>query len=95
MFKYLVSTVVFVASCSPAMAQQPNCASSSDVYDIMSQRFGEVRQTIGVTQGGALVEQWANEATGSWTIVVTDPTSRLTCIVADGVGFDYVSPPNV
>lgn len=92
MIKYIAAAMIVA---TPVMAQETQCASTNDAYDVMSHRFGEDRQTIGVTQGGALVEQWANEQTGSWTIVVSDPVSRVTCIVAEGVGFDYVSPPNL
>lgn len=93
MIKYVLAAMMIATA--PAGAQEPNCAATNDVYGVMTEKYGEDRQTIGVTDSMMLVEQWANERTGTWTIIVTDPYNKVTCIVAEGTGFDYVSPPNV
>lgn len=75
----------------PATAQtsQRNCAAREAVLDRLATSFGEARQSIGLAQNNAVVETFASEETGSWTITVTLP-SGLTCLVASGQAFERV-----
>lgn len=66
----------------PATAQ-----SACDAYDALaktlSERYGEVRQTMAHDGGGNLIEQWANPETGTWTATLTTQ-GGISCIVAAG-----------
>ena len=68
----------------PVAAEGANCGPRDTVIERLAARFGETRRAIGMAGGGGRVmEVFASEATGSWTITVTLPDGR-TCLVASG-----------
>jgi hypothetical protein len=73
----------------PVMAQ-PNCAPRDIVVERLAEKFGETRQSLGIGAQGAVVEVFASDETGSWTITVTNPHG-LTCLVASGQSFEATS----
>lgn len=85
-----LATALAVLFALPAMAQQ-NCAARSEVLSVLAQKYGETRQSVGMLQGGVF-ELFANTETGTWTVITTSPQG-LTCIRAEGEGFENVSEP--
>lgn len=71
------------SSTDPALPQDTNCAPREKVVARLAERFGEARQSRGLSSGQALVELFASPETGTWTIVVTRPDG-LTCLLAAG-----------
>lgn len=71
-------------------AQTRNCAPRDVVLERLADRFGETRQSIRLAGQGQLVEVFASDATGSWTITVTLP-SGITCLVASGQSFERLA----
>ena len=65
----------------PAFAQQV-CGLHTDIVKNLAKVHSEVPQAIGISSEGALLEILVS-STGTWTILVTDP-SRRTCLVATG-----------
>ena len=81
-----------LAAALPAAAQQqPRCAPRAQVLDVIESRYRESRRAIGLTGSQTVMELYASEATGSWTLVVTLP-SGLSCLVASGQGFEPEAP---
>ncbi|EEE38117.1 hypothetical protein RKLH11_1958 [Rhodobacteraceae bacterium KLH11] len=77
-------------------AQPRQCARRADVVQRLAEVYGETRRSIGIARQGAVMEMFASEATGSWTITVTLPEG-LTCLVASGHTFEALTealPPN-
>ena len=75
---------------------QPQCAPRAVVLDRLASGFGETRQSVGLAQGNQVVEVFASQDTGSWTITVTLPNGT-TCLVAAGQAFERVTealPPD-
>ena len=72
-----------------AMAQGNNCANRDMVIDRLSTKYGESRQSIGLAPQGRVVEVFASDETGTWTITVTMPNG-VTCLVASGQSFETV-----
>ena len=66
------------------------CGPREAVIARLADRFGETRQSIGLGTNNALVEVFASEATGSWTITVT-MANGVTCLVATGNAFERVT----
>ena len=64
-------------------AQQRNCGPREVVVDRLADGYGETRQSMGLGANNAVIEVFASEETGSWTITVTTPNG-LTCLVASG-----------
>jgi len=60
----------------------------------LAEAYGETRQSMGLGAGNAVVEVFASDASGTWTITVTAP-GGITCLVAAGQAFEAVaeSPP--
>lgn len=80
-----------VLMAGPAVAQSgPNCAPRDMVVDRLATKYGETRQSMGLGANNAVVEVYASETSGSWTIIVTS-ANGLTCLVASGQAFEELA----
>lgn len=68
-------------------AAAANCAPRDVVVDRLAERYGESRQSMGLGSNNAVVEVFASEETGTWTITVTS-VNGLTCMVASGQSYE-------
>ncbi|MDA7966097.1 hypothetical protein [Ruegeria sp.] len=76
--------------------QARNCAPRDDVVKQLAETYGETRRGIGIARQGAVMEIYASDQTGSWTITVTMPDG-MTCLVASGQSYEAMAealPPN-
>ncbi|MEL6887768.1 MAG: hypothetical protein AAFO86_03575 [Pseudomonadota bacterium] len=67
--------------------QQRNCGPRDIVVMRLAEGYGETRQSMGLGANNAVIEVFASEETGSWTITVTTPNG-MTCLVASGQAFE-------
>lgn len=77
-------------------AQSTNCAPRADVIARLNETYGESRRGIGMARQGAVMEVFASDDTGTWTITVTLPNG-LTCLMAAGDAYETLTealPPN-
>jgi hypothetical protein len=82
------AAALYVASVSDAAAQNArNCAPREAVVDRLAEGYGETRKSMGLGANNSVVEVFASEETGTWTITVTTPNG-LTCLVASGQSFE-------
>ncbi|TCK99780.1 hypothetical protein BXY66_3484 [Shimia isoporae] len=90
MFKRLISGAVLfgmAAAAPPVSAQGLHCADRNRVVERLANKYSEVL-TAGGLQGATtnqttLVEVWASEKTGTFTVILTNPQG-VSCIVAAG-----------
>ncbi|MBM9594813.1 hypothetical protein JM664_09900 [Rhodobacteraceae bacterium MCCB 386] len=76
-----------------ALSQETTtCAPREIVLQKLSDRWGEIRQSVGLGRGNRIVEVFASGDTGTWTILATSP-SGLSCVVAVGTAFEALSEP--
>lgn len=75
---------------SVSAQQSRNCAPRAMVVERLADKYGESRQSIGIGAQGAVVEVFASQDTGSWTITVTS-TNGMTCLVASGQSFETLA----
>jgi hypothetical protein len=75
---------------APAAAQSRNCAPRDAVVKRLAEKYGESRQSIGMGQQGMVMETFASDETGSWTITVTTPNG-MTCLVASGQSYEVLA----
>lgn len=88
-----LAAAVSVCMSAPAMAQQQqNCGARETVVDRLSSKYGESRQSIGMAPKGRVVEVFASQETGTWTITVTTPNG-MTCLVASGQSYENLDEP--
>ena len=86
-----VSTAIVMTVASYAQAQGTrNCAPRAAVVEHLAQGYGETRQSIGLGSNNAVVEVFASDETGTWSITITSP-GGLTCLVASGRSFENVA----
>ncbi len=67
-----------------------NCGPRDMVVQRLAEGFGESRRAIGLGAQGAVVELFASDSSGSWTITVTFPNGS-TCLVASGQAFEALA----
>ena len=82
MCSVLMSALVLLASTLAAYAAQPRCAPRELALSKLSETYGEERQIMGLNPQG-VVEVFASDESGTWTITVTTPQGMM-CIVAAG-----------
>lgn len=82
----LAALAVCLAVPAPA---QTSCAPRENVVKRLAEGYGESRQAMGLGGNNAVMEVFASEETGSWTITVTLPNG-MTCLLASGQSFENV-----
>ena len=86
-----ICAAVAVLMAGPALAQSgANCAPREMVVDRLATKYGETRQSMGLGANNAVVEVFASDNSGSWTITVTS-ANGLTCLVASGQAFEELA----
>jgi hypothetical protein len=75
-----------------AQAAPARCAAHTAVVERLADIYGERRQAMGVASGNTVIEVYASDESGSWSITMTQPGGP-TCLVAAGQGFRLAEPP--
>ena len=81
----MIGAALGVTLAGPAAAA--NCAPRDTVVERLASKYGESRQSMGLGANNAVVEVFASEETGTWTITVTS-VHGVTCLVASGQAFE-------
>jgi hypothetical protein len=82
-----VGAMILAGTHAFGQTQPRNCAERASVVERLANGFGETRQSIGLGANNAVVEVFASDETGTWTITVTSPLG-VTCLVASGQAFE-------
>ncbi|SHJ42132.1 hypothetical protein SAMN05444404_2037 [Ruegeria lacuscaerulensis ITI-1157] len=96
LFQMTMGLGIMVLAAQQVQAQTPNCAPRPDVLQRLAETYGETRRGIGMARQGTVMEVFASDETGTWTIIVTLPNG-LTCLVAAGEAYETLAealPPN-
>lgn len=96
MFKRLLTAALLFAMAAAAPpAQAANCAMRDVVTERLAQKYSE-RLTAGglhvARARSAMVEVWASEETGTFTVMLTSPTG-IACIIATGTDWFEAARP--
>lgn len=89
-FGFAVLILVTQQGYAQTAAPGAQCADRAKVVDHLATKYGETRRSIGLAANNAVMEVYASDATGSWTITVTMP-SGVTCLVASGQGYEAMA----
>jgi len=81
---------VLVLMTGPALAQPANCAPHDAVIERLAASYGETRHSMGIGVNNAVIEVFASDKSGSWTITVTG-TNGITCLVASGQAYEAMA----
>jgi len=83
-----IAALLGLAFAAPAAAAEGrSCAQREKVVARLAERFGETLQSIGLQSERGVVEIYASEATGTWTILLTGPDGAA-CLVAAGEAWE-------
>lgn len=82
--------VAYLVATSDVAAQSRNCAPRSAVIERLAETYGETRQSMGLGANNSIVEVFASNETGTWSITVTTPGGP-TCLVAAGQAFERLT----
>lgn len=97
MKKLILATGLILSSCaSVAMAQSNNCGPRDVVVAHLGTKYQEVVQVSGIASATSFMEVYANKETETWTVVVTNISTGISCLVIAGDNFyveDNVLPP--
>ncbi len=95
LFKMTMGLGIMALAAQQVHAQ--NCAPREDIIQRLAETYGETRRGIGIARQGSVMEVYASDSSGSWTITVTLPDG-VTCLIASGQAYEDVTealPPNV
>jgi hypothetical protein len=84
--------VAGLAAATAASAQSHPCAERTQVVERLSEKYGETLQSMGMHANNGLLEVYASEATGTWTILVTTPDGN-SCMIAAGQMWESHTAP--
>ncbi|MFU8778695.1 MAG: hypothetical protein ACNA7M_13660 [Roseovarius sp.] len=91
MIKTVIAGLGAVAlSNAPAQAQSGQCAPRDMVVQRLADAYGETRQSMGIGANNMVVEVFASDTSGSWTITVTG-SDGVTCLVASGAAYEAIA----
>lgn len=82
--------IAAMVAAPPVTAQSAKCAARDKVIERLASSFGETRRSIGLARDSAVMELFASDTTGTWTITVT-LANGMTCLVASGQSFEAVT----
>lgn len=69
------------------IAQAAQCGKRDVVIDRLASHYGETRRAMGLASGNGIIELYASEEDGTWTITVTRPDG-ITCLLGAGNAFE-------
>ena len=70
----------------PAAAAQ-RCGAHAQIVAQLAERYGESRQAIALDGANQVIEVFASDDTGSWTLLVTRADGR-SCLLAAGQAYE-------
>ena len=68
----------------------PQCDSRDRVLALLADRYGETRRSVGIAGQAAVMELFASEDTGTWSITMTLPDGTK-CLMASGSNYEVVT----
>ncbi len=83
MLRVFILTALLTVLCGSPLLAQRVCGLHAAMAAKLDMSYGEVRHGWGISGPQSIVEVWANDETGTWTILVvyTDGTA---CVRASG-----------
>ena len=88
--KRLLSAAIAACLAVPVSAGTP-CLPYADLVSQLAEKYGEARVAMGINgQANTLLEVYANDATGTWSVVILT-ASGTACLAAAGDGFQRVA----
>ena len=85
-----VGIVGIIFANNAVYATPANCTARAVMVEKLNERFGESRQSVGLTPGGQAIEMFAHPETGTWTILLISPNGT-SCMMASGHAYEALN----
>ena len=89
----MATALALFAGSATAQVGNSDCSPRESVIEKLAENYGESRQSIGLAANNSLVEVYASEITGTWTIAITTADGVM-CFIATGKEFENLSEPS-
>ncbi|QDL90959.1 hypothetical protein FDP22_03635 [Paroceanicella profunda] len=76
-----------VALSPAALAGGRACGNRTVIIQRLAEKYGETRQSMGLQRDQGVIEIFASQESGTWTILMTMPNG-MACLVAAGEAWD-------
>ena len=83
MRKGVFATVLVMAMGANVAVAMPLCGSRDDVVASPTDEYNETHRASGLESETGLMEIWASDVDGSWTVLLTRPDGQA-CVMATG-----------
>ncbi len=90
LFALSLGFAALILATQNARGEGAQCGARDAVVERLSAGYGETRRSLGLAANNAVLEVFASEATGTWTVTVTLPDG-MTCLVASGDNYQTVT----
>ncbi|MGO4852576.1 hypothetical protein [Phaeovulum sp. W22_SRMD_FR3] len=84
------AALILATQHASAQSTPTACGAHSAIVTQLASKYGETRRGLGIANNNSVMEVFASEATGSWTITVT-MASGQTCMLASGQSFEALA----
>ena len=91
---YPAAVLIAVSLSLPSQAfgqQTMICGQREQIIAQLHSRFGEERRSMGLAGRNRILEVYASEQTGSWTITIIG-VDGITCLLASGQNYESFAP---
>jgi SNF family Na+-dependent transporter len=81
------AALILATQHASAQSTTTACGTRAAIVTQLAAKYGETRRGIGIANNNSVMEVFASDQTGSWTITVT-VASGQTCMLASGQSFE-------
>ena len=83
---FTAGAIIAAAALAPPAQAQANCAMRDTIVERLEAKYGETLTGGGLRSETQVVEVWAAEETGTWTVLMTR-ADGISCIMASGTNW--------
>lgn len=84
-------TAILLLAAQNTSAQTPTaCAPRTVVVERLASKFNETRRSIALSRTNVMVEVFASDTSGSWTMIATK-ANGISCLIASGTAYETIA----
>ena len=89
----IIAGAALLLSCSGAQARPPQCNTRDNVLRQLLTKYQEEPVAFGVLGTGRAIEVLTSPGGATWTIIISDPESGISCLLSVGEGWRAAKRP--
>jgi len=92
LFMLFSGFAALLAAALPAAAEGPACGTRAEIVQQLENRYAESRHGMGIASNDSVLEIFASDASGTFSVLVTLPSGQ-TCLIASGNDYQSLAEP--